>query len=635
MAAIVVIVSVAGGVYWRWHRSAKLTDKDTVVLAEFTNTTGDPVFDGTLRQGLSSQLEQSPFLNLLSDERVAQTLALMSQPKDARLTQELAREVCQRTASAATIEGSISSLGSQYVVGLKAVNCHSGDLLAQEQVTANGKERVLKVLGDAATKLREKLGESLASVQKYDSPLESVTTSSLEALQAYGLGYQAAIVKNDNADAVPLFQRAISLDPNFAMAYARLGTVYANLGESARAAESSAKAYQLRERVSERERFYIVSHYQSNTTGDQQSAVRTLELWSKTYPRDPVPPGNLGGATYWQLGQYENALAAAQRALVLDPASGLTYANVVGSYMYLNRLDEARATAQEAQAHNLDNAYVRVYLYLTAFLQHDKPAMDREAAALMGKAGVEDLMLYFESDTAAFGGQFAKARELTRQAADSAQRADEKETAAYYEAEAALREGLVGNANLARQQVQAALALSNGRDVASLSAIALALANDTAQAARLTADLAKRFPEDTMVQFNYLPTIRAAGALRAGNAAKALEALEAAASYELGVPNVTFTFTLYPVYVRGEAYLMAHQAAPAVAEFQKILNHPGVVLNFPLGALAHLQLGRAYVLSGDIAKAKGAYQDFLALWKDADPDVPILKQARAEYAKLQ
>jgi eukaryotic-like serine/threonine-protein kinase len=635
IAAILIIISVAGGLYWRLHRSTKLTDKDTVVLAEFTNTTGDPVFDGTLRQGLSSQLEQSPFLNLLSDERVAQTLALMSQPKDARLTRDLARDVCQRTASAATIEGSISSLGSQYVLGLKAVNCRNGDLLAEEQVTTNGKEQVLKALGDAATKLREKLGESLASVQKYDSPLENVTTSSLEALQAYGLGFQAAIVKNDNADAVPLFQRAISLDPNFAMAYARLGTVYSNLGETDRAAESAAKAYELRERVSERERFYIVSHYQNFMTGDLQSTVRTLELWSRTYPRDPVPPGNLGGATYWQLGEYEKALVAAQQALALDPASGLTYANVVGSYMYLNRLDEAKATAQEAQAHNLDNSYVRVYLYLTAFLQHDKAAMERESAALMGKAGVEDLMLYFESDTAAFAGQFAKARELTRRAADSAQRADEKETAAYYEAEAAVREGLVGNADLAKQEAHAGLTLSNGRDVEALSAIALGLANDTAQSARLTVDLGKRFPADTMVQSNYLPTIRAVGALRAGNAAKALEALEAAVPYELGVPNVTFTFTLYPVYARGEAYLMSHQATPAIGEFQKILAHPGVVLNFPPGALAHLQLGRAYALSGDVTQAKRAYQDFLALWKDADPDIPILKQAKAEYAKLQ
>jgi tetratricopeptide (TPR) repeat protein len=359
VAVVAALLFSVSGLYWRSHRSGKLMDKDTVVLADFTNTTGDPVFDGTLRQGLSSQLEQSPFLNLLSDERVAQTLALMSQPRDARLTQELAREVCERTASAATIEGSISSLGSQYVLGLKAVNCHNGDVLAQEQITAGGKDQVLKALGEAATKLRGKLGESLASVQRYDAPAENVTTSSLEALQAYGLGFQAAIVKNDNADAVSLFQRAISLDPNFAMAYARLGTVYSNLGETARAAESSAKAYELRERVSERERFYIVSHYQGNTTGNLLSSVRTLELWSKTYPRDPVPPGNLGGATYWQLGEYEKALTAAQQALALDPGSGLTYANVVGAYLYLNRLDEAKATAQEAQAHNLDNSYVR------------------------------------------------------------------------------------------------------------------------------------------------------------------------------------------------------------------------------------------------------------------------------------
>ncbi len=634
-ALLVIAVLIASSVYFRSRRANRLTDKDTVVLAEFTNTTGDPVFDGTLRQGLSSQLEQSPFLNLLSDERVAQTLDLMTQPKDARLTRELAREVCQRTASAATIESSISSLGSQYVVGLKAVNCRNGDVLANEQVTASGKEQVLKALGEAAKKTREKLGESLTSVQKFDAPAESVTTSSLEALQAYSLGYQAMMIKNDSAGAVPLFQRAVSLDPNFAMAYARLGTNYSNMGQTDRAAEITRKAYELRERVSEREKFYIVSHYQNFVTGDLQSSVRTCELWSQTYPRDPIPPGNLGGAIYWQLGKYEKSLVAAQQALALDPGSGISYANVVGSYLYLNRLDEAKATAQEAQARNLDSPYLHIVLHLVAFLQHDTSAMEREAAAVMGKPGVEDLVLFLEADTAAYAGQFAKARTLSRRAADSALRSDEKEVAAYYQAEAAVRESLVGNRDMAKQLTSAALRLSNGRDVESVSALALALASDTAQAAHLGDDLANRFPEDTVVQFNYLPAIRAATALQGGKPAKAIELLEAASPYELGIPSFPFTLSLQPVYLRGEAYLAVRQGAMAALEFQKIIDHPAVVLNQPIASLAHLDLARAYARSGDTGKAKTSYQDFFALWKDADPDIPILKEAKAEYAKLQ
>ncbi len=632
-AVVLVAAAIVGGFYFRSRRT--LTEKDSIVIAEFTNTTGDPVFDGTLRQGLSSQLEQSPFLNLLSDQRVAQTLALMAQPQEARLTRELAREVCQRTASAATIEGSISSLGSQYVLGLKAVNCRSDDVLANEQATASGKEQVLKAVGEAATKIREKLGESLASVQKYDAPPESVTTPSLEALQAYSLGYKAMIVKNDFAPAVSLFQRAISLDPNFAMAYARLGSSYSNQGQTARAAENTRKAYELRERVSEREKLYIASHYEDVVTGNLEAARKTYELWAQTYPRDATPINNLG-VIYGTMGDHDKSLAAAQESIKLNPGSGGYYANLVGSYLSVNRLDEARATAQEAQAHNLDNPQIHVSLYHIDFLQHDAAGMEREAAGLMGKPGFEDAMLGSESDTAAYGGQFAKARELTRRASDSAQHADEKETAGLYEAEAAVREALVGNMSQAKRQAQAALALSNGRNVEAVCAIALGLASDFAQATRLAADLAKRFPEDTIVQFKYLPMIHAAAALSGGSPTEAIEALAPAAPYELGTTAEILTgFNHYPVYLRGEAYVTAHQGSAAAAEFQKILDHPGVVVNEPIGALAHLGLARAYALSGDTTKSKTAYQDFFALWKDADPDIPILKEAKAEYAKLQ
>jgi serine/threonine protein kinase/tetratricopeptide (TPR) repeat protein len=634
-AVVLVAVAIAGTFYFHSRQTThRLTEKDTIVLAEFTNTTSDPIFDGTLRQGLSAQLEQSPFLNLLSDERVAQTLALMAQPKDARLTREVAREVCQRTASAASLEGSISSLGTQYVVGLRAVNCRSGDVLANEQATASGKEQVLKALGEAATKIREKLGESLASVQKYDEPAENVTTPSLEALQAYTIGYQVEIVKNDNPDAVAFFQRAIGLDPNFAMAYARLGNTYANLGQTARAAENTRKAYELRERVAEREKLYIVSHYETNTVGNLEAARKTCELWAQTYPHDAIPPAVLS-AIYGYLGDYDKGLAASQEILKRNPGSGLGYGNLVSSYLNVNRLDEARTTAQEAQAHNLDSPGIHVSLYVVDFLQHNAAGMEREAATLMGKPGFEDGMLYGESDTAAYGGQFAKARELTRRASDSAQRADEKETAGDYEAEAAVREALGGNVSTAKQQAQAALALSTGRDVEAISAIALAMAGDASRSTRLADDLAKRFPEDTIVKFEYLPMIHAATALQSGSATKAIDALGPAAPYELGTTAQNFSFALYSVYLRGEAYVAAHQGGAAAAEFQKILDHPGAVMNEPIGALAHLGLARGYALSGDTTKAKTAYQDFFALWKDADPDIPILKQAKAEYAKLQ
>jgi tetratricopeptide (TPR) repeat protein len=595
-AVVLVAAAVGGGLYFRSRQTNRLTEKDRIVLAEFTNTTGDPVFDGTLRQGLSAQLEQSPFLSLLSDQRVAQTLALMAQPKDARLTRELAHEVCQRTASAATIEGSISSLGSQYVVGLKAVNCRSGDVLANEQATASGKEQVLKALGEAATKMREKLGESLASVQKYDALAENVTTPSLEALQAYSLGYQA-YERGDYAAAIPLFQRATSLDPNFAMAYALLGVNYANLGENTRAAENTRKAYELRERVSEREKLYIASHYEDLVTGNLEAARRAYELWAQTYPRDDTPP-RLLGIIYSTLGDYDKALAQGQEAVKLDPGSGNAYADLVSAYVLVNRLDEARATAQEAQAHNLDDPAIHFNLYIIDFLQHDTAGMEREAAGLMGKPGFEDEILGVESDTAAYGGQFAKARELTRRAVESAQRADKKETAARYAAEAAVREALVGNMSQAKQQAQVALALSTGTYVEAMSAIALGLTGDAPQATRLAADLAKRFPEDTIVQFEYLPMIHAAAALQSGSANKALEALVPAAPYELGLSG----FNLYPVYLRGEAYLAAHQGSAASAEFQKILGHACVVWNETIGALAHLGLARTYAIQGDTTK---------------------------------
>jgi tetratricopeptide (TPR) repeat protein len=628
IGTLILLAAVAGGFFFLHSHAAKLTDKDTVVLADFTNTTGDAVFDGTLRQGLSAQLGQSPFLSLLSDERISQTLSLMAQPKDARLTHELARDLCQRTASAATIEGSISSLGSQYVLDLKAVNCHNGDLLAEEQATADGKEQVLKVLGGASTKMRQRLGESLGSVQKYDAPPESVTTGSLEALQAYTLGLQRTN-EEDVTGAVELFKRAVGLDPNFAMAYARMGTTYSNSGQVALAAENTRKAYELRDRVSEWEKLYITSHYENFVSLDLEAARKTYELWTQTYPRDFIPRENLAVA-YFELGDDDQALRQAQEAVKLDSTNGREA--LADAYLNLNRLDEARAAEQDARDHNLDSPAIHMTLYGVDFLQHDMAAADHELAALAGKPFFGGVAFVFQADTARYNGQFARARELSRRAAD-ALGVDAKETAAAVEAEAAVQEALVGNMSFAKQGANAALQLSNGRDASWLSAIALAVAGDSGQAARLAGDLAKRFPEDTLVQTQYLPMIRAASALTAGSPQNAIQALAPTSPHELGGNRASLS--LGPVYFRGQAYVAAKQGTSAAAEFQKILDHPGIVTNEPIAALAHLGLGRAYALAGDKAKAAAAYQDFLALWKDADPDIPILKEAKAEYAKLQ
>jgi len=632
---ILVIGIAVGGWLIRTRKAHALTQKDTIVLADFTNTTGDPVFDGTLRQGLSVQLEQSPFLSLVSDQRIQQTLRLMNQPLDAKLTPEIARELCQRAGSAAVLDGSIASLGSQYVLGVKAVSCRTGETLAEEQERATGKEQVLGAMDKAAAKLRGKLGESLNTVEKFDTPLEQATTSSLEALQAFSLALKAKHEKGDDAAAVPLFQRAIRLDPNFSMAYASLGTSYNNLGETRLAAENVRKAYELRERVSEREKFYIESHYHDYVTRDLEKARQTYELWAQTYPRDRVAPNNLG-AIYSALGQYDKRLEAKREAFRLDPASAWAYAVVVRSYLFLNRLDEAQAMAEEAQAKRLDSPWLRDWLYEIAFLRNDAAGMAQQVSWSAGKPGVENVLLQEEAQTAAYTGRLGKARELSRRAVASAQRAEEEETAASYEAEAALREALFGNAPEARQRAAAALAHSTGRDIQYGAALALAITLDAGRAQVLGDDLGKRFPEDTLAQFNYLPTIRAQLALGRGDSSEAIEGLRVAAPYELGTPDVGgFRPALYPVYVRGEAYLAVHRGADAAVEFQKILDHGGVVQNEPIGALARLGLARAYALQGDTPKARAAYPDFLALWKDANPDIPILKEAKAEYAKLK
>ena len=633
LSVLVVAVFIVGN-FRRPALAGGLTDRDTVVLADFANTTGDAVFDGTLRQGLAAQLEQSPFLNMLSDRRIAQTLSLMRKPNDTPLSADVAREVCQRTTSAATIEGSIAGLGHDYVIGLKAINCSTGDVLSEEQVTADNKEQVLVALGKAATKLRRRLGESLASVQKYDGPAESVTTPSLEALQAYSAAVRAMAVGLDYPTTIRSLERAVQLDPDFAKAYEVLANAYSNMGENQRATESMTKAYALRDRVSERERLSIEANYQWIVNGDLEGARKTFEIWSATYPRDWEPATDLG-IICANLGDYDRSLAAFQDALRFDPGSGLAYSNLLLAYTNVNRLADARHTAQAAQAHGLDTPLLRLGLYSVDFLEKDAPAMQQELNSQMGQAGAEDMMLFAASDSAAYSGQFAKARGLMRRATDSATRADEKETAATYQAQAAVNEALAGYGATATERAQAALAQSKGKDVEAMSAVALAMAGDSVQAKRLATDLNDHFPKDTIVRSIYIPTIMAAAHLHSGAAGDAINALAPSALCELGSGFSNVDFALYPPYFRGMAFLQAHNGNAAAVEFQKIVDHSALVVNEEVGSLAHLGLARAYALSGDEAKAKAAYQEFFTLWKDADPDVPILKRAKAEYAKLE
>jgi serine/threonine protein kinase/tetratricopeptide (TPR) repeat protein len=630
---LLVALLVAGGLYYRSHQqSNRLTDKDTIVLSDFDNKTGDAVFDDTLKQGLSVQLEQSPFLALVSERRVNETLKLMGRSPDDRLTANVTREVCQRTGSKAMLIGSIAGLGSQYVIGLKAVNCNTGDVLAEAQEQAAGKEAVLKALDIAAVSLRSKLGESLSSVQKYATPLEEATTPSLEALKAFSMGVKTDYAKGFTP-ALPFYKRAVELDPNFAMAYGHLGLAYFVLNEGGRGSGYLRKAYELREKVSELERLFIEKNYYQFATGELEKAAQTAELWQQTYPRDHFPYLVLGFISA-DLGNWEKALEEFREALRLEPNRVDNYLNLGIAYTTLNRLDEAAAVYKQAEERKLEAEMLLQSRYWLAFLKGDAAEMAQLVSAAMGKPGSEDLLLATQADTEGWYGKLKNAHELTGRAMDSAQHNDAKEAAAAYEAAAALREVEAGNREQARAEANAALKLAPNRDVRATAALALARAGDTAGAEKLAAELNKAFPLDTLVQRYWLPTIRAGIALERKDPNRAIELLKVASTVELG--EITqFTIFLCPVYMRGEAYLMLHDGNRAAAEFQKFIDHRGVVMNFPWGALARLGLARAYAMQGDTTKAKSAYQDFLTLWKDADPDIPILKEAKAEYAKLQ
>jgi serine/threonine protein kinase/tetratricopeptide (TPR) repeat protein len=641
---LLVASLVAGGLYYRSRQTKRLTNKDTIVLADFANSTGDAVFDDTLKTALNVSLNQSPFLNVLPENKVAATLKLMTRPADTKLTPDVARELCQRAGSKAYIAGSIASLGSEYVLGLKAVNCQSGDTLAQEQVTAASKEKVLDTLGGAATKLRGELGESLATVQKLDVPLAEATTSSLEALQAYSLGTKAADEKGPSA-ALPYNQRAIQLDPNFAMGYRAVGDDYFARGELGRASDYFTKAFQLREHASEREKLHIAADYYWSVTGELDQAAQTYQEEIESYPRYFGAYVNLG-TVYSAQGQYEKAAETTRQAVRLAPDSVALYASLAIDALALQRFDEARQNIHEAQARKGDDSALRNALYALAFVGADSAAMAEQQQWYAGKPE-ENFGLALASDTEAYGGHLGKARELTKRAVDSAIRADSKENGAIWQANAALEHAGYGNATEARQLAAEALKLAPAsQGVESEAALAFAMAGDTARAESLAQDLGKRFPLDTQMQSLWLPAIQAQLALDRKNPASALNAPQADSPIELGsIQFVNNISCLYPTYIRGEAYLAAGQGGSAAAEFQRILDHSGIVWNCWTGALARLGVARANALQArtsqgadaDAARVRAlaAYKDFLTLWKDADPDIPILKQAKAEYAKLE
>ena len=635
LPAAAVVALIAAALYWRSRPAAPvatpatLTEKDTVVLADFDNKTADSVFDDALKQALAVQLGQSPFINILSDRKVGETLRLMGSQPSTRITPEVAKELCVRTGSKAIVLGSISNLGGQYVIGINAVGCSNGDSLAEEQVEATGKPDVLKALDKAAASLRTKLGESLASVQKFDVPVEA-TTPSLEALKAYSMGITTGRTKGD-AEAIPFMKRAIELDPNFAMAYVGLAVEYANLGRASLAAENAKKAYDLRDRVSERERYRISAFYFQYVTGEVEKATEAYELWAKSYPNDPIPHGNLG-FIYSALGQYDKSIVETQAQQRLE-GSIVGYGNLAGTYINLDRLQEARQTLAEAQQKNFDGFVIRGDLYSLAFLSGDAAGMERQVAWAAGRPGEEDQLLSNHADTQAYYGRLEQARDLARRAADSAVRADAKETGAQWIAFQALREAEMGNVAAARQGITRALALAPGRDVKVVAAVALARTGETSQSRSIFESLQKSEPSNTYLKVYWFPVIEASIDMAEHAPDRAAIALEPSLPYELGAPPPGIS--MYPAYIRGLAYLAQKNGPAAAAEFQKFLDHPGVIQNFLLGSLARLQLGRAYAISGNTQKAKAAYQDFLTLWKNADPGIPILTEAKAEYAKLQ
>ena len=634
IAVALVIATTA----WRiLHRSPVLTERDTVVLAEFANGTGDPVFDETLRQGMRVQLEQSPFLSIVSDDRIQQTLKLMGRAADARLTPEVAREVCERTGSAALLEGSIVMLGSRYVLGLGARNCRTGESFADEQVQVANKEDVLNALGKLATDLRRRLGESLPTVQRYSTPLEQATTSSLDALKAYSSGVKLSF-SSGFAAGIPLLERAVSLDPKFALAYAHLGLWYSELDESDRAATSTTRAYALRDDVSEPEKYFIGAMYERDVTGNLEASRQTLELWSQTYPRDVYVHGLLSGFSSQGTGRYEQSIDEAKRAIALDPDFTPAYVNWSFGELYRDRPDAAEVALQKAADRKVSTPELVMLRYYLAFLKDDSAGMQRAVDLANDTPGAGDWMAFSHALGMARSGQPRGADGMLRRALDIALQARRRERAATFLGGAAVWQALLGDSPASIHAALAALQLSKARHVEYAAAFALALAGESPRARTLAQDLQNRFPQDTSVQTNYLPALQALLALRDGLPDKAIALLEPATPHELAVTALDFNDFyggLYPIYVRGMAFAALHRDREAATEFEKILQHQGLALADPISSLALLQAARAYARAGEAQKAKSTYEDLLARWKNADPGLTLLGAARREHAKLQ
>ena len=635
-AAGILALAVVG--YVSFHRAPTLTDKDTIVLADFANRTGDPLFDDTLRQGLSVELQQSPFLSLIPDQRVQATLALMGQPKDARLTADVARQVCERTGSAAVLEGSIASLGSQYVLGLRATNCNSGAILDQEQIQAVRREDVLNSLSQIARKFRTRVGESLATVERHSMPLREATTASLEALKAYSAGMRSELSGDSS---IALLRRAVDIDPEFALAWANLGLTYTGVGESALAREATIKAWQLRNRASDWERFFIAFNYDRQVTGNLEKAYQTLELWAQAYPRaaaqPPDPRELMAGLSARGTGRFERAVEQAKKTIQAYPDVGIGYGALTQSSIFLDRLDEADNALKLAATRKVVQPGSPVFRYTIAFLRGDEEEMRRTIALAKGKRTAERTVMNLEALVLARSGRVQEARRSSSRAIELAQQEGVQEAAATYRAARAVWEAFCGDTLGAKQDAEAALMLSDAREVAYAAGLGLGVSGEISRSDALASDLEKRFPEDTFAKFTYVPVLRSVSALHRGRPSDSIEQLQIALRYENAANGLDFNSYLgglHSAYLRGEAFMAAHQYPEAAAEYQKVLDHRGIVGADPIGALAHLQLGRVFVSSGDKVKAKAAYRDFLTLWKDADPDVPILRQANGEYAKL-
>ena len=618
---VAVVIAAAAGVAWYLHRPPPLTDRDSIVLADFVNTTGDAVFDGTLKQALAVQLNQSPYLNVIAEDRVQRTLRLMGRPPEERITGTVAREICEREGVKALLAGSIAGLGSHYAITLNAVNCGSGETLAQEQVEAPSKEQVLQALSKAASQMRGKLGESLMSIQKLDAPIEA-TTSSLEALKAFSLG-ETQRAKGSTMDAIPFYRRAVELDPNFALAYGRLGTSYTNLRELALGEQFFTKAFELRDRVSERERLYITAHYYDSVTGELDKCIDTYRAWTQAYPRDSAPFNNVA-IQYSIAGQPEKAVEAARETIRLDPNIPNGYLTLGFAYISLNRFEEARAILEPAAKYEIE--WIHGGLYWLASLRGDQAAVEKEAGWFRDRRD-EHVLLSLQAGLAGESGQVEKGRDLYRRAAEQAQRANLPEVAAGYAAGEGVEEAFLGNPERARQRATAGLALARNRFTLPVAALAFALAGAAGPAQAASEEASKKFPADTLVNKLGLPAARAALELNRGNPARAVELLAEAGPYEFCFPGVV-------AYLHGQAYLRAGRVKDAASQFQKLLDHRGASMGSYTHALASLGLARAQATAGNAAEARKAYQDFLALWKDADPEVPILQEAKQEYAKL-